>query len=107
MDRDFRTYRIDRFAEIDAEAIKRLRNPLLKSSDRPTGTEMFAVAKPILERVLDHSREDKFLEAMATGKYQPELLFPQRPDVVERIRRHPALVWKAESVARHVARKRS
>jgi hypothetical protein len=24
MDRDFRTYRMDRFAEIDAEAIKRL-----------------------------------------------------------------------------------
>jgi predicted nucleotidyltransferase component of viral defense system len=106
MDRDFRTYGIERFAEIDAEGIKRLLYPLLKSSDRPTGAEMFAVAKPILERMLDHRHEDKFLEAMATGKYQPELLFPRRPDVVERIRRHPALVWKAENVARYVARKK-
>jgi len=106
MDRDFRTYGIERLTEIDTEAIKSLLYPLLKSSDRPNGAEMFVVAKPILEGVLDHAREDKFLKAMTTGKYQPELLFPQRPDIVERIRRHPALVWKAENVARYLARKR-
>lgn len=107
MDRDFRTYRMERFAEIDTEAIERLLHPLLKSTDRPTGAEMFAVAKPILESVLDHTREEKYLEAMAIGKYQPELLFPERPDIIERIRRHPALLWKAENVARYIARKKA
>ena len=107
MDRDFRTYGIERFAEIDDEAIRRLLYPLLKSDDRPTGAQMFSVTKPILERVLSHAREDKFLESMAVGKYQPELLFPERPDIVERITRHPALVWKAENVAQYLARKKT
>lgn len=54
MDRDLRTYTIARFANIDDAAIKRLLYPLLKAGDPPTGAEMFAVAKPILEGVLDH-----------------------------------------------------
>jgi hypothetical protein len=29
---------------------------------------------------------------MAAGHYQPELLFPGHPDIVERIRQHPALL---------------
>jgi hypothetical protein len=46
---------------------------------------------PILEGVLDHRREARFLEAMAAEKYQPELLFPKDAAVVGRIRSHPAL----------------
>ena len=103
MDRDLRTYTMERFAKIDDAAIKRLLYPLLKAEDRPTGSEMFAVAKPILERVLDHSLENSFLEAMAAGKYQPELLFPKQPDIVDRIRRHPALLWKAENVRQYLS----
>jgi hypothetical protein len=64
---------------------------------------MFAIAKPILEGVLDHTREHDFLEAMAAGKYQAELLFPTQPEIVERIRQHPALLWKAENVARYLS----
>ncbi|HEX2713961.1 MAG TPA: nucleotidyl transferase AbiEii/AbiGii toxin family protein, partial [Candidatus Acidoferrales bacterium] len=79
LNRDLRSYNLSRFADIDEEAIKRLLYPLLKAGDRPTGAEMFAVVKPILDGVLDHRREASFLEAMATGKYQPELLFPKMP----------------------------
>jgi hypothetical protein len=41
---------------------------------------------------------------MASGKYQPELLFPKQPEIVERIRRHPALLWKAANVAEHLSK---
>ena len=64
---------------------------------------MFAVAKPILEGVLDHRREANFLESIAAGKYQPELLFPKDNAIVNRIRRHPALLWKAENVRQHLS----
>jgi hypothetical protein len=97
---------MERFAKIDDAAINRLLYPLLKAEDRPSGAEMFAVAKPILERLLDHSREDNFLEAMSAGKYQPELLFPKQPDIVDRIRRHPAPMWKAENVRQHLSRRK-
>jgi hypothetical protein len=38
---------------------------------------------------------------MGGGSYQPELLFPKRPEIVNRIRQHPALLWKAEHVRDH------
>lgn len=88
-----------RFADIDENAIKRLLYPLLKAEDRPTGAEMFAVAKPILEGVLDHGREGNFLEAMAAGKYQPELLFPKDTAIVSRIRNHPHCYGKPKTSA--------
>jgi predicted nucleotidyltransferase component of viral defense system len=106
LNRDLRSYNMSRFADIDEEAIKRLLYPLLKAGDRPTGDEMFAVAKPILEGVLDHRREASFLEAMAAGKYQPELLFPKDDGIVNRIRRHPALLWKAENVRQYLSRQK-
>jgi len=59
-----------------------------------------------LEGVLDHRREANFLEAMATGKYQAELLFPKDDGIVNRIRRHPALLWKAENVREYLSKKK-
>lgn len=67
---------------------------------------MFAVAKPILKGVLDHPREATFLEAMAAGKYQPELLFPKDAGTVNRIRHHPALLWKAENVREYLSKQK-
>ena len=58
------------------------------------------------EGVLDHRREANFLEAMAAGKYQPELLFPEDDGIVNRIRRHPALQWKAENVRQHLLKQK-
>ena len=102
LNRELRSYNMSRFADIDEEAIKRLLHPLLKAGDRPTGAEMFAVAKLILEGVLDQ-REANFLDAMAAGNYQPELLFTKDDGIVNRIRRHPALLWKAENVRQYLS----
>lgn len=106
MDRDFRTYDLKRAAKSTAQDVERLLYPLLKAGDRPTGPEMFASAEPILQNVLDHSRENAFLQQMATGQYAPELLFPEHPDIVERIRAHPALLWKATNVAAYLSKQK-
>jgi hypothetical protein len=65
INRDLRSYNTSRFADVDEEAIKRLLYPLLKAGDRPTGAEMFAVAKPMLEGVLDH----RCLKAQGLAKF--------------------------------------
>ena len=104
MDRDFRTYTMDRFDSIDPKDLERLLYPLLKADDRPTAPEMLKALSPLLNTVLDHEREATYLEAMAAGKYRPELLFPEQPEIVERIRQHPALLWKTENIARHLSR---
>jgi predicted nucleotidyltransferase component of viral defense system len=102
MDRDLRTYGSDRFDAIDQRDLDRLLYPLLKSNDRPTVSEMLGAALPLLTMVLDRNRETAYLDAMAAGRYQPQLLFPEEPQIVENIRQHPALLWKAENVARHL-----
>jgi predicted nucleotidyltransferase component of viral defense system len=102
MDRDLRTYRPDRIDAIDQGDLDRLLYPLLKSDDRPTVSEMLGAALPLLTMVFDRDRETAYLDAIAAGRYQPELLFPEEPQIVERIRHHPALLWKAENVARHL-----
>ena len=61
-------------------------------------------AEPLLVSVLDHTREAAYLSAIAAGKYQPELLFPKHSEIVERIRLHPALLWKAQNVTQFLAR---
>jgi hypothetical protein len=65
---------------------------------------MLEAVSPLLNTVLDHEREATYLEAMAAGKYRPELLFAEQPEIVERIRQHPALLWKTENVARYLSR---
>jgi len=104
MDRDFRTYAIDRIREINGEDIERHLYPLLKASDRPTLSKMLMDAMPILEPIFDHKREELYLAAIAEGSYRPELLFPKHPEIVARIREHPALLWKAQNVREFLAK---
>lgn len=102
MPRDFRTYSIDRVSEVDTKQLEQLLYPLLKADDRPQPGEMLAATKPLLAAVLDHERQHSYLAAIASGAYQPELLFPANPEIVNRIRLHPALLWKARNVADHL-----
>jgi predicted nucleotidyltransferase component of viral defense system len=102
MDHDLRTYHMDRFKALDQRELERLLYPLLRADDRPSADEMLKTVSPLLATVLDHNRETPYLQAMASGKYQPELLFPEQPEIVQRIREHPALLWKAANVAEHL-----
>ncbi len=104
---DLRSYTLDLYERVTREGIERLLYPLLRSGDRPTTKGMTAAIRPLLVSVLDRAREKAYLDAMARGEYRPELLFPNRPDIVERIVRHPAMLWKATNVAEHLSRQKS
>jgi hypothetical protein len=104
---DLRSYTLDRFDRVEREDMERLLYPLLRSGDRPSTKDLTAALRPLLVSVLDQAKEKAYLDAMARGEYRPELLFPKRPDIVERIARHPALLWKATNVAEHLSRQRS
>jgi nucleotidyltransferase AbiEii toxin of type IV toxin-antitoxin system len=104
MDHDLRTYHMDRFQALDKKELEKLLYPLLRADDRPTAEEMLQTVSPLLATVLDHTREAAYLDAMASGRYQPEFLFPKQSEIVERIRQHPALLWKANNVAEHLSK---
>ena len=95
---------MERASYVDAQQIDTLLYPLLRADDRPLLAEMVAAARPFLEGGLDHKREEPYLAALAAGRYQPELLFPQHTEIAERIKLHPAVLWKAQNVAEHLAR---
>ncbi len=103
MGHDLRSYHMDRFKALDQKELERLLYPLLRADDRPTADTMLKAVLPLLETVLDHQREVSYLDAIASGKYHPEFLFPEQPEILERIRQHPALLWKAQNVAEHLS----
>src|SRR5262249_40817105 len=70
MDRDLRSYHMDRFKALDQKELEKLLYPLLRAGDRPTAQEMLNVVSPLLEAVLDPKSETAYLDAMASGKYQ-------------------------------------
>ena len=100
---DLRKYSVQRCERVLTASLERLLYPLLRSDDRPNANEMFELVRPVLTAVLDPACEAAFLDAMAAGRYEPTLLFTNQPEIVKRIRRHPALLWKAQNVAEHLA----
>jgi hypothetical protein len=105
LDRDLREYNVGRYDGLDQSSLDRLLYPLLRADDRPSAERLMDSVRPLLAAILDHQREQPYLEAMGNGIYQPELIFPNHPRVVERIARHPALLWKARHVAEYRSRK--
>ncbi len=101
---DLRKYSVERCERVITANLERLLYALLRADDRPKANEMFELVRPVLAAILDPARESSFLDGMGAGRYQPELLFPNQLEIAERIRRHPALLWKAQSVAEHLAR---
>ena len=59
MDRDFRTYPVERISAVDEKELGRLLYPLLKVDDRPKPAERLAATRP---------REEGYLVAIASGK---------------------------------------
>lgn len=46
-------------------------------------------------------REQEYIDRAHVGELRPELLFPDDAALAERLRRHPALLWKINNVKRH------
>lgn len=97
------TYTMERCMRTTAEDLKVQLYPLLKAEDRPTLEEMQAAVRGELQVVLDLAAKSEFLADIEKGTYSPAKLFPSHPDVADRISQYPALLWKVQNVARHLA----
>lgn len=51
--------------------------------------------------------EREFSQRLQQGDLRPELLFPESPETVERLRRHPPLLWKAQNARDHTRKTHS
>lgn len=95
---DYGQERLDRVT--DAMVMQSL-HPLLRTTERPGAAELRERAWEVVEPWLTLSEaEREYAAAVQQGDVRPELLLPDDAELVERIRRHPAIRWKAENARR-------
>lgn len=77
----------------------------MSGSDQPSARYLREAAwetvAPLLE--LDDA-EREYTERIQIGELLPELLFPDDAEIADRLRRHPALLWKMENAKRYASR---
>jgi len=77
--------------------------PMLGQVPVPAATELVDKAWTVLAPFLDlQERERRFFEAVQRGELRLGMLFPEEPEVAERLAGHPALLWKIVNVRRHL-----
>lgn len=102
LDHPLYTYKPDRWGRIDDRAVREQLHPTLAHMAQPDANELKEAAWTVLEPLLTlTAAEREYTDRLQTGDLRPELLFPSDPETAERLRRHPALLWKARNAARH------
>ncbi|MEO7794223.1 MAG: nucleotidyl transferase AbiEii/AbiGii toxin family protein [Thermoanaerobaculia bacterium] len=95
---------LDRIRDTD---VSRLLWPMLIGGERPSAAslreESWSVLAPLLELT---PAEMEFCDRLQKGDFHPELLTFDDPGIPDRLRRHPALLWKAENARVHSRRGR-
>jgi predicted nucleotidyltransferase component of viral defense system len=95
--------RLDRVTD---PMVARSLHPLLRRGEQPTAAHLQQTAWQFVEPWLRLSAvEREYTARLQHGELRPELLFPDDEDLVNRLRTHPVLTWKAQNARRHAARR--
>jgi predicted nucleotidyltransferase component of viral defense system len=101
-------YGRQRFDRLTQRDVEQGLYPLLRQTDRPTAGQLRAQAWSIVEPWLTLSDAEKeYVECIQHGDFKPELLFPRDQKMIDRLQRHPALLWKLQNARLHAGRKRA
>ncbi|MSS73639.1 MAG: nucleotidyl transferase AbiEii/AbiGii toxin family protein [Candidatus Latescibacteria bacterium] len=92
---------------VEANLIREQLHPMLLEGEAPDPEVLVERAWKIMEPLLRLTEAEKaFVDRLQVGELKPELLFPDQPDLAERVGRHPGLLWKAENAAGHAKGRR-
>ena len=101
------TYGRDRLERVTQSDVETQLFPVLTGADRPDRDrlvqECWDVVAPLLE-LTDSERE--FVDALQEGRLEPDLLGIEDTALTDRIRRHPALLWKVHNARKHTRARR-
>ena len=97
---DVRVWSWDRLEALTEARIAQELHPVLRIPERPARQTMLDAVRPLVAEILTGTEaEREFLnQLLDTGVYRPALLFSGPPELVQRLERHPALLWKALNV---------
>jgi hypothetical protein len=93
---------LERSGEHEFEAQLR---PMLMTADRSTVADLVRHAWELVRPLVTLTdSECEYSDLVQLGELRPELLFPGDRQLADRLRRHPALLWKAKNAAEHRSR---
>lgn len=91
--------------QADAHEFEAQLRPMLTTADRSTVADLVHQAwEPVRPLVTLTGSEREYSDLIQLGELRPELLFPGDRQLADRLRRHPALLWKAKNAAEHRSR---
>ena len=98
LDRPLPTYEMPHRASLSHAELEEALVPVLRGEEHPQRDAMSAVLAPVMTSLVSLSDSEKaYIERIQWGEFQPELVVDDDPELLERVRRHPMLLWKAEN----------
>lgn len=98
-------YGRERLERVTDEDIRTQLYPMLSTAERPPADELREGAWRVISPFLSLTEpEREFTDKIGRGELEPELLFPRDPEMISRLRQHPALLWKVKNARDHNAR---
>ncbi len=101
------SYGRERLERVTEQVVQTQLHPMLSGTDRPTAAILKERAWEITAPLLDLTEaEREYTDKIQVGDFAPELLIPGEPEILDRLRRHPALLWKAANAKKHAKKPR-
>ena len=98
LDRPLPTYPIPHRPTLTARELDEALRPMLRLDERPVLEALTATTRPLLEELTRLSgAEREYVETLQWGDFRPELVLGPDAELLDRVRRHPALLWKVEN----------
>ena len=98
-------YGQDRFERVTDRSIEEQLVPMLQGNGHPVASELKEQAWLVMEPLVTlDDAEREYIDRVHAGELSPELLFPDDEELVNRLTRYPALLWKIENVRRHLSK---
>lgn len=105
LDHPLHAYGRDRLERVTDEDVRSQLHPMLSGDERPAADELQEGAWRVVAPLLSLSEpEREFTDKIQLGELEPELLFPDEPEMVGRLRQHPALLWKTKNAREYAAK---
>lgn len=102
LDHPVDTYGRDRLERVTGRDLREQLLPVLATGELPDPLVLIEKAWAVVAPLLDlDPAEREYVEALYRGQLRAELLFPDDPEVAQRIASHPAIGWKLANVREH------
>lgn len=98
LDRALPTYALPHRPTVSQAEIDEALTPVLRGDEHPSREALTETMAPMMTALATLSDSEKeYAERIQWGEFQPELVVGDEPELLERVRRHPMLLWKAEN----------